>query len=378
MRMRSIPAIFATLGFTFATLGYTSTVAQPETLPTAVEIASHLGIGWNLGNSLECPGGETEWNNPKVKPKIIRAVKNAGFQTIRIPCAWDSHADPETMIIDPKWMNRVQEVVDMALDNDLFVILNSHWDGGWLEEHPFYKYQEAVNTKQAAYWTQIANHFKAYDERLLFAGTNEVHADYNAPTTENETVLESYQQTFIDAVRETGGNNATRTLIVQTYNTNIRHGIDYYTIPQDTVPGRLMVEVHHYDPYQFTIMNPSDFPYWSADDRPEGAETWSTASDIRKLFSDLKAKWPDQGVPVIMGEYGAVSRAELRDQRQIQSRLDWLRFNTSLAINSGVIPVYWDNGAKKNGFALFDRKTGKTIDPQALKAIIDATEETND
>ncbi len=343
-------------------------------LPTASEVAKDMGLGWNLGNSLEAPGGETQWGNPPVTPELIAAVKTAGFDTIRIPCAWNSYADSETHVIDPKWLTRVREIVDFALDRDMFVILNSHWDEGWLENHPFYKDQVQVNLKQKAYWTQIADYFSDCGERLLFAGTNEVHEhnNYGAPSEENVRVHESYLQTFVDAVRKTGGNNATRTLIVQSYNTNIIFALEFLTLPKDPAPNRLMVEIHHYDPYQFTLSTPTQFPYWGQPYTDENTPNWATEESIREKFLKLKAKWMDQGIPVIMGEYGVVSRSELNDQRQIDSRNYWLKFNTALALECGVIPVIWDNGAVYNGFALFDRETADVADPSALQAVIEA------
>ena len=160
----------------------------------------------------------------------------------------------------------------------MFVILNSHWDEGWLENRPYYKDQVQVNRKQTAYWTQIAHHFSDCGERLLFAGANEVHEpkQYGPPSEENERVHESYLQTFVDAVRKTGGNNATRTLIVQSYNTNIKFGLESLTLPIDPTSNRLMVEIHHYDPYQFTLSTPTQFPYWGQPYTDEESQTWAT------------------------------------------------------------------------------------------------------
>jgi endoglucanase len=106
-------------------------------LPTATQTASEMTIGWNVGNSLEVPDGETAWGNPKVTRQLIDAVHDAGFNTLRIPCAWNSHADQSTLEIDQAWLARVKEVVDYGYANGMYVILNSHWDNGWLEENPY-------------------------------------------------------------------------------------------------------------------------------------------------------------------------------------------------------------------------------------------------
>src|SRR5215213_244672 len=215
-RWRSTTALAASVLVSIFAL-FISAPASAQ-LPTAQQVANQITIGWNIGNTLEAQCGETAWGNPAVSQTLINAVKAAGFNAVRIPAAWDCHTSNGT--IDSAWIARVKQVVDYAYNQNMYVVLNIHWDGGWLEEHPLYSYQQSVNQKQNNYWTQIANYFKNYNERLLFAGTNEVHADYNTPTTENNTVQQSFNQTFVNAVRATGGNNASRTLVVQTYNTN--------------------------------------------------------------------------------------------------------------------------------------------------------------
>ena len=190
--------------------------AHSQTLPTAQAVASQINLGWNLGNTLEAICGETAWGNPATNQALIDAVKAAGFNAIRIPVSWNCHITDGSTTIPAAWMTRVKQVVDMAIAQNMYVIINIHWDGGWLQDHVTFADQPAVNARQDALWTQIANAFKTYDQHLLFAGTNEVHADYGTPTSEHITVQQSYNQTFVNAVRATGGNNASRTLVVQT------------------------------------------------------------------------------------------------------------------------------------------------------------------
>ncbi|OJH40267.1 cellulase family glycosylhydrolase [Cystobacter ferrugineus] len=342
--------------------------AFAQTLPPASQVAGQISIGWNLGNTLEAICGETAWGNPTVTQQFINSVKAAGFNAVRIPAAWDCHADQSTLTINPAWMARVKEVVDYAHGQGMYVILNIHWDGGWLEEHPLYSHQQAVNQKQRAYWTQIANTFKNYDERLLFAGTNEVHADYGTPTTEHITVQQSYLQTFVDAVRATGGNNASRTLVVQTYNTNSWHGLDYFSLPSDTIANRLIVEVHHYDPYDYTLNTNNVCLYWGAPYPSQGSCTWAQESYHDDLFARVKAKWIAQGVPVIIGEYGVATRPNLN----LESRQYYLEYVNRAAAANGIKTFYWDNGvnpSQTNGFALFNRTNGAIVDQGALDAI---------
>jgi hypothetical protein len=345
-------------------------LAQTQTLPTASQVASQIDVGWNIGNSLEVPGGETGWGNPVVNQQLIAGVKAAGFNAVRIPAAWDSHADQTTLTIDPAWLARVKQVVDYAISNDMYVILNIHWDGGWLEEHPLYSYQTAVNAKQQAYWTQIANYFKNYNEHLLFAGTNEVHADYGTPTTEHITVQQSYNQTFVNAVRATGGNNSTRTLVVQTYNTNMQHGLNYFSLPSDSASNRLMVEVHYYDPYDYTLNSSGSCLYWGAPYPTQSACTWAQESYVDDLFNQVRTEWVAQGIPVIIGEYGVATRPNLN----LESRAYYLEYMNAAAAYNGIKTFYWDNGVsptQTNGFALFNRNTGAIVDQGALNAIMD-------
>ncbi|HEU4324140.1 MAG TPA: cellulase family glycosylhydrolase [Roseiflexaceae bacterium] len=344
-------------------------VRGQTTLPTAAQVASQIRVGWNIGNSMEVPGGETGWGNPAVNQQLINGVKAAGFNAVRIPAAWDSHADQTTLQIDAAWLARVKQVVDYAHAQGMYVILNIHWDGGWLEEHPLYSHQEAVNRKQRAYWTQIATYFRDYNERLLFAGTNEVHADYGTPTTEHITVQQSYLQTFVDAVRATGGNNATRTLVVQTYNTNIWHGLNYFTLPTDTVSNRLMVEVHHYDPYDYTLNMSGSCLYWGSPYPPQSACSWAQESYHDDLFARVKTTWIDRGIPVIIGEYGVATRPNL----DAASRRYYLEYVNRAAARNGIKTFYWDNGvsaSQSNGFALFNRSTGAVADQGALDAVM--------
>jgi endoglucanase len=336
-------------------------------LPTAQNVASQIRVGWNLGNTLEAMCSETAWGNPVTSQTLINAVKAAGFNAIRIPVSWDCHSSNNT--IDATWMARVKTVVDYAHGQGMYVIINIHWDGGWLQDHPLYSYQQAVNVKQNAYWTQIANTFKNYNERLLFAGTNEVHADYGTPTSEHITVQQSYNQTFVNAVRATGGNNASRTLVVQTYNTNMWHGLNYFSMPTDTIANRLIVEVHHYDPYDYTINPNGPCLAWGSPYPQYSNCAWAQESYHTDLFNQVRAKWVANGIPVIVGEYGVARRSN----HVAGAREYYLETVTRTATNNGLKMFYWDNGAQSGSsdvFALFDRNSGSIVDAAGLNAIM--------
>jgi endoglucanase len=344
-------------------------VALAQTLPPATDVASQIGTGWNIGNTLEATGGETAWGNPLITQQLLDSVKAAGFNAVRIPCAWDGHANQSTLVIDPAWLARVKQVVDYAIGNGMYVILNEHWDGGWLEDHPTSAFQTSVNAKQQTYWTQIANTFKSYDQHLLFAGTNEVHADFGTPSSENITVQQSYNQTFVNAVRATGGNNASRTLVVQTYNTNMQHGLNFFTPPTDSASNRLIVETHYYDPYDFTLNPNGPCLFWGAPFPTQSNCTWAYESYVTDLFSQVRAKWVDHGIPVIIGEYGVATRPNL----SLDARQYWLQTINQTAAANGIKTFYWDNGvlpSQNNGFALVNRQTGAITDQGALDAIM--------
>lgn len=360
---------------------------SPSAAGGSVPFALQLGVGWNLGNSLEAignsgPGDETAWGNPVVTQALINAVKAAGFDTIRIPVAWSKFSDPDSFTIDSAWLDRVEEVVNYALNAGMYVILNEHWDGGWLN-HPFYANQTSLNNRLSIMWTQIANHFRAYDNHLLFAGTNEVmnEDDYSTPTVEYYTVQNSFNQTFVDAVRATGdgngnaddGNaNADRYLIVQGFNTNIDHTVNFAEIPDDTAVDHLLMEVHYYDPYNFTLNASSNITQWGciATD-PNAVESWANESWVDAQFQAMKTNFIDQGIGVILGEYGVISRQTVPNHETY--RVYWNEYITQAAINHGLVPVYWDNGASgDNSMVLFDRNNSNPLYPDIIDAIVGA------
>ena len=258
---------------------------------TAVQLAANIKLGWNIGNTLEATGGETAWGNPKVTKALIDLVKANGFNAVRIPCSWNQNmVNASTAQIKADWLARVKEVVQYCIDNNMYVIVNIHWDGGWLENNCTEAQKVANNAKQKAFWEQIATSLRDFDEHLLFASANE-------PNVENATqmaVLTSYHQTFIDAVRSTGGKNAYRTLVVQGPSTDIdKTNKLMLTLPTDKVASRMMVEVHYYTPWNFCGMEKDEtwgkmFYYWGANyhsttDTAHNA-TYGEEADLDKLF----------------------------------------------------------------------------------------------
>ncbi|WP_125718109.1 cellulase family glycosylhydrolase [Flavobacterium ustbae] len=349
---------------------------------TAVQLAAKMKLGWNIGNTLEATGGETAWGNPKVTKALIDLVKANGFNAIRIPCSWNQYlANAEKAQIKTDWLNRVKEVVQYCVDNDMYVILNIHWDNGWLENNVTEAKKEANNAKQKAFWEQIATHLRDFDEHLLFASANE-------PNVEDATqmaVLTSYHQTFIDAVRSTGGKNAYRNLIVQGPSTDIEKTNKLMTVlPTDKVANRMMAEVHYYTPYQFALMDKDAdwgkmFYYWGKDYHSttdvSRNSTWGEEADLDKFFLSMKTQFVDKGIPVILGEFGAIRRSNLTGddlKLHLDSRAYFLKYVVQKSKANGLIPFYWDAGnLGVNTMSLFDRSTNTVYDAQALKALQD-------
>ncbi|MFZ2988872.1 glycoside hydrolase family 5 protein [Ideonella sp.] len=336
---------------------------------SSAQLAAQMGTGWNLGNTLEAIGGETAWGNPKTSQAMIDAVKAAGFKTIRIPVAWKQYADANDTI-SPAWLARVAEVVGYARKAGLHTMINVHWDGGWLQ--PTYARQKEGNARLARFWTQIAIHFKDQDDMLLFAGTNEVmvDGDYGPPTAEYVAVQNGFNQVFVDAVRATGGNNAVRHLVVQGFNTNIDHTVAHAVMPRDSARQRLMMEVHYYDPFRYTIDEKSPLWQWGAGATdPKAKDSWGDEAWADAQFQKMKQYFGDKGVPVILGEFGVIARTDIAGAEPYREA--WNRHIARSAAQHGLVPVYWDNGGTgQHSMGLFDRSTGRQVHPALIKAIL--------
>ena len=373
-RIPILPQLFSKRLFVAIIVGgLLMSVSAKSKLPTAQHIATKMGVGWNLGNTLEAICGENAWGAGHTSQQLIDSVKAAGFNTVRIPVSWFCHSDTVTSVIDKEWIARVKEVADYCIKDDMYVILNMHWDKGWLENRVNKANQGIVNKRQRAYWTQIANYFKDYDEHMLFAGTNEP----NAHDSIQMSVLMTYHQTFVDAVRATGDNNSSRTLIIQGPATDVE---DTYklmkTMPKDKIADRLMAEVHYYTPYQFCLMeNDADwgkkFYYWGKDNHSATEITrnasWGEENDVDKNFGKMKARFVDKGIPVIIGEFGAGKRklSQPSDQALNNASVEsYYRQVVKSAVSKGLIPICWD----VPGW-LFNRSTGAILDQGIIKAI---------
>jgi endoglucanase len=296
-------------------------------------------------------------------------VKAAGFKTVRIGAGWSHHADADGHV-SPAWMARVAEIVGYARNAGLYVVLNNH-ETEWTS--PTYANQPVANARLAKLWTQIANYFKNYDDYLLFAGTNEIMfpGDYGPPTAEYQNVQNGFNQIFVNAVRATGGNNAKRHLVVQGFNTNINSTYDGFIKPADSVTNRLFLEVHFYDPYNFALNSDSNIWQWGAiATNPAVTETWANEAYVDAQFQKMKTRFVDAGIPVLMGEYGAILRTEYDPAGTY--RTYWTKYVTKSMVQHGIVPTWWDPGYGSNhATGLFDRATGNQYFPDLIKTIVD-------
>lgn len=297
---------------------------------TALEATRLMGNGINLGNTLEaCDNNvgiktnaplsyETYWGQPKTTQAMIDGMKAAGFDTIRIPVAWmtnATHLYEGDYTIDADYMDRVEEVVRYARKAGMYVIVNDHWDGGWYGMFG----SESAETRALAMeaykgmWQQIAERFRDYSDYLIFESANEElggRFDENSPLYCSDSVVtylnddERYaltneiNQTFVDVVRATGGNNATRLLLIAGYSTNIDQTCDdRFQMPKDTVDSKLMVSVHYYDPWSYCGASSA-----------ASATKWGTVSDYEYMDQQLAkmTKFTEAGYGVVIGEYGAL------------------------------------------------------------------------
>ena len=371
---------------------------------TAMDIAALMYPGWNLGNTMEAGnaannwknagiGSETLWQSAKATQQLIDLVKASGFKSVRIPCSWvmGHITDAEACTIDADWLARVHEVVDYCIKNDLYVIINQHWDGGWIEHDGFTAATDvdATKAKLTKIWTQIANSFKNYDERLIFAGMNEPGVgggDANAllGTADLANRIAEYEQTFIEAVRATGGNNAKRVLVVQGPNTNIDNFVahNYMDKIHDSATDRLMVEVHFYDPYQFTDLSEDKdwgkyYLYWGKNNQGGDADRTADAKYnedyVEAQMEKMKTHFFDKGYPVLIGEFGANQRLAIgKDALHDASVKDYYKAVVTSAINNGCVPVAWDTNSGLPSMTIFNRANTTVSNANILESIQEA------
>lgn len=335
---------------------------------SSMELVRDMGLGWNLGDTLDvCQADrdgdgivnehvgegekvdETLWGNPSATRELFTALKEDGINSVRIPVTWRDHID-EKGNIDKEWLDRVQEVVDYAYSQDMYVILNVHHDGGGDPKFGAWIIEGAKNDKQNTFekykrlWTQIAERFESYGDKLVFESMNEVGFD-GLSEREAFDLLNELNQTFVDLIRKNGGNNGKRHLLIAGYWTDIEKSCKpLYKMPDDP-ENRCILSVHYYTPWEFCTTNIHN--------------TWGTDAEIKQmedLYGKLKTTFIDKGVPVIVGEYAASGNDKA-------SCVLFIEKMTRLCGEYGIAPFYWDNGGQ------VDRNTYEWRTPEFLEAM---------
>ncbi|MBQ8296978.1 MAG: glycoside hydrolase family 5 protein [Ruminococcus sp.] len=321
---------------------------------TSSELVSEMKLGWNLGDTLdvcaadrdgdgrvnETPAegekvDETLWGNVKTTPELFAELKQDGINAVRIPVTWRDHlGEAPEYKIDEDWLKRVHEVVDYAINEDMYVIINVHHDGGgdpefgaWIRNASS-DYEE-FEVKYTALWKQIAESFRDYSDKLIFESMNEVGFD-DLRRREGYELLNKINQLFVDIIRESGGNNAQRHLLIAGYWTDTEMTCNQmYKLPEDMAADKLMVSVHYYTPWEFCTTNIQ--------------QSWGSSGEVSRMKSDinkLRNTFTDNGVPVIIGEYGTGTGNDA------SSRIYFAELFTKLCTDAGIPCFYWDNGGE--------------------------------
>lgn len=349
----------------------TSPVAPDATgmSSTATQLASNITMGYNIYNTMEAPGSETGWGNPAITQSLMDLISKSGMNAVRIPIQYDeSHIiNRATAQIDPAWLARVKQVVQYCFNDKMYVMVNIHWDGGWLDCTATGAKQDTINARQKAYWEQIATALRDFDEHLMFASANEPNAS-DVPTT---NTLMRYHQTFINAVRSTGGKNSYRTLIIQAPSTSIDLANQYLkpgniykvvTALTDKQPNKMIIEFHYYTPPNFCILNADaswgkEAYFWGANfhtTNPLFLDRNSTFNEehyVDSIFKTAKENFISKGIPMIMGEYGTSYHADkltgypADSLLSVNSQMHFYSYVTKQAKANGVLPFLWAGDA---------------------------------
>lgn len=328
-------------------------------------ILEDMGLGWNLGNSLDATLGsgldaETSWGNPKTTQALIDKVKSLGFNTVRVPVSWGKHVSGSNYTIDSAWLARVKEVVDYCYKNDMYVILNIHHDtkssasasgAGYYPRSSVYSSSEKF---VSSVWSQVAEYFKDYDYHLIFETLNEPRligtsyewwfSKWSVPSEVKDAIdcINKLNQKAVDTIRTTGSNNRGRLIMCPGYDASIDGAtVSGFKLPTDISgnKNRIAVSVHAYSPYNFAM---------NVGSGSTSKYTSSIKNELQDLFSTLKSNFRDKGIPVVIGEFGST------DKNNTAERVKWATDYTTLAKKNNIPCVLWDNNAfaKYNGSSI--------------------------
>lgn len=322
------------------------------------EIVKDIKCGWNLGNSLDAIGNgelfhtlldyETSWGNPQITKELIQKVIDSGFNTIRIPVTWwGKFKNSDGHLIDPVWMDRVEEVVNYAYEEGIFVIVDTHHEDKWLGLGNGEQEKQALKILYDL-WIQIAERFKDYDYHLIFETMNETRLigtvdEWTPGTPEARNIINQLNEVAVNAIRGTGGNNLNRAIIIPTYAARPSDmAINDLIIPNND--DMVILAVHSYDPY-FFCMVPKETAHWgSTEDIEEQAQ----------LFDSIHLAAEKKGVPLIIGEFGTINKCNEEDRALYTAHF------MQEAKKRNIKCILWDNDINteflEHSFAQLDRK----------------------
>ena len=381
-------AILLFLGWTLAAEGE---VLIPEIKVPAKDIPDNeamktvreMKAGWNLGNTFDAYDCfwltdpldyETGWCGVRTEERLIQALQDAGFRTLRIPVSWHNHLDAEGRI-DEKWLARVKEVASWAYERGMYVILNIHHDCDPAYYYPDSAHRESSEKYIRSIWTQLAREFADWDGRLIFVSINEprltkspahewVWDGSSAECRDAMAVIVALNQVFVDTVRAEGGQNETRYLMVPAYDASPYYACEEsFTLPEDRAENRIIVSVHAYTPYDFALQQMKD----GGTDRYSLNST-RQKSEIATFLNRLYDRFVSRGIPVVIGEFGAMEK-----NGNLQDRVDWASWYVASARARGISCCWWDNNifqGEGERFGLFDRTGGACVNPEILAAIM--------
>lgn len=358
---------------------------EPSDIPDneALAFTHNLKVGWNLGNTfdaVDCEwlsdklNYETAWVGVRTTPELFETLKNAGFASVRIPVSWHNHVN-DGYVIDADWLARVKEVVGYALGAGLYAILNTHHDIYEAYIYPDVEHLENSTKYLTSIWSQVAAEFREVGEQLIFESMNEPRLkgtniewwlDPRDPkSSEAVQCINKLNQAFVDTVRASGGGNAQRYLLVPGYDASLDGAMHKdFALPADAADNRVIVSVHAYTPYAFALQDPSKSDSTSS----FSPDRQRDRSEIDRLMHSLYYRFVKEGVPVVIGEYGA------RDKDgNLQSRADFTAYYVAAAAARGIPCFVWDNNAFTGTgecFGLIDRSTNSFIFPEILDSMM--------
>lgn len=333
------------------------------------DLIGNMTVGWNLGNTMDAHGtgntvaSETYWGNPKTTQEMIDMIANQGFNTIRIPVTFAEHVgQAPDYKIDEAWLDRVQEIVDYAMNDEMYILLDTHHEPDyWLVTDP--AKTEQIKAELCAIWKQVGERFKDYNEHLLFEGMNESRMkgsaqEWNGGTAEEQAMINELNHAFVDTVRATGGKNENRVLVICPYgNSANMKALKAVDVPAD---NHIAVAIHMYTPYVFTYVPESG-----------SLETWdgSKKAEIVNTIKQIDSTFLKNDVPVIITEFGA------QNKNNVEEIVKWLSDYQGYMNKYGIPCIWWDNGfyhgTGNERFGIFDRNNLSWYEPDIANALVE-------